>query len=150
MSEKNQILRSIELHPEQEAVLATTFFAILSTVRHNDGRVSSNPVTFLWEGGEIGVSTLKSRMKYKNLVANPQATVCVVSPEDPMRYIEIRGTVRLVDDPDGSYLLKNFLTLTGAEPPENLDLPGEERVTIYLPPEQVSSPVMYSGRFDKD
>ncbi len=59
-------------------------------------------------------------------------------------------TVRLVDDPDRSYLRKNFLTLTGAESPENLDTSGEERVTIYLQPEQVFSPVKYSGMFDKD
>lgn len=140
----------MKLDDAQEAILSTTFIAMLSTIRHNDGRVSTNPVTFLWDGDEIGISTLKSRMKYKNLVANPAATVCVISPDDHMRYVEIRGTVRFEDDPDRSYLRKNFLTLMGVEPPENLDPPDAERVTLYLKPEQVSSPVMYGGQFHKE
>lgn len=134
----------------QESILETTFIAMLSTIRKSDGRVSTNPVTFLWDGAEIGISTLKNRVKYKNLVANPQATVCIISPEDHMQYVEIRGSVRLVDDPDRSYLRHNFMTLMGVEPPEDLDPPDAERVTIYLRPEQVSSPVLYGGRFHKD
>lgn len=140
----------MKLNEEQEAILGTTFIAMLSTVRHSDGRVSTNPVTFLWEDGELGITTLKSRMKYKNLVKNPQATVCVISPEDHMRYIEIRGSVRFEDDPERSYLRKNFLALMGTEPPEHMDPPEAERVTIYLRPEQVSSPVMYGGQFHKE
>ena len=134
----------------QESILKTTFIAMLSTIRERDGRVSTNPVTFLWDGSEIGISTLKNRVKYKNLVANPQATVCIISPEDHMQYVEIRGSVRLVDDPDRSYLRHNFMTLMGVEPPDDLDPPEAERVTIYLRPEQVSSPVLYGGRFHKD
>jgi PPOX class probable F420-dependent enzyme len=138
------------LSEAQEAILSTTFIAMLSTVRHNDGRISTNPVSFLWEEGEISISTLKNRMKYKNLVANPQATVCIISPHDHMQYVEIRGTVRLVDDPDRSYLRHNFTTLMGVEPPADLDPPDAERVTIYLRPEQVSSPVLYGGRFNRE
>lgn len=138
------------LNEEQEAILGTTFIAMLSTIRQKDGRVSTNPVTFLWDGKELGISTLKSRMKYKNLLANPQATVCVISPEDHMRYVELRCAVRFEDDPDRTYLRKNFMTLMGVEPPENMDPPEAERVTLYLKPEQVSSPVMYGGQFHKD
>jgi len=150
MKENTEKPKIKKLTPEQEAVLATAFIATLSTVRHTDGYVSTNPVTFLWNGSEVEITTLKSRMKYKNLVANPKATLCVISPQDHMRYIEIRGEVRLVDDPDRSYLRKNFLALTGEEPPADLDPPNSERVTVYLQPEQVSSPVLYGGRFHKD
>ena len=67
-----------------------------------------------------------------------------------MQYVELRGKVRLVDDPDKRYLRHNFMTLMGVEPPVDLDPPEAERVTIYLSPEQVSSPVLYDGRFHKD
>ncbi len=138
------------LSKEQENILATTFIAMLSTIRHNDGRISTNPVTFLWNGQALKMTTLKSRMKYKNLLANPKATACIISPEDHMRYIEIRGKVHLEDDHDRSDLRENFLTLMGEEPPDDLDPPGSERATLYLTPEQVSSPVLYGGRFHKD
>lgn len=46
-----------------KAILAATFIGALSTIRHNDGRITSNPVSFIWNGKEFEVSTLKSRMK---------------------------------------------------------------------------------------
>jgi len=135
--------------PQQEAVIGSTVIGCLSTLRHNDGRVSTNPVSYLWNGREFEISTLKGRMKYKNMVADPRATLCVVSPKDPMHYVEVRGSVRLVDDPDRTLFTANFLkTSGGVEPPEGMDPPGSERAMIYLTPEQVSSPVMYGGQFD--
>ncbi len=140
----------IMLNDRQTSVLTSTFIGILSTLRHSDGRISSNPVSFIWNGSEVEISTLKSRMKYRNLVANPSATFCVVAPDDHMRYVEIRGTARLVDDPDKSYLRSAFRQLTGDDPPPDLDPPEAERVTIYIRPEQVSSPAMYGGRFENN
>ena len=148
MTDTDQATDPIMLNERQASVLDSTFIGILSTVRHSDGRISSNPVSFIWNGVEVEISTLKSRMKYRNLVANPAATFCVVSPEDHMRYVEIRGTARLVDDPDKSYLRSAFRQLTGEDPPQDMDPPGAQRVTIYIRPEQVSSPAMYGGRFE--
>lgn len=136
------------INDKHETILAQTFIGLLSTVRHNDGRISTNPVSFIWNGKEIEVSTLKGRMKYKNLVANASATFCVVSPQDHMQYVEIRGMVRIVDDPDRDYLRYQFKKLAGEELPEDMDPPDAERVVLYLLPEQVSSPVLYGGRFD--
>lgn len=133
---------------KHEAILATTFLGALSTIRHNDGRISTNPVSFIWNGEEMEISTLKNRMKYKNLLVNPNATICVMSPQNHMQYVEMRGTVRMVDDPNREYLRHSFIQISGQEPPEDMDPPGSERVTLYLRPEQVSSPLMYGGRFD--
>lgn len=134
--------------PQHEAILATTVIGCLSTVRHNDQRVSTNPVSFLWNGSVFEISTLKGRMKYKNMAANPQATLCVVSATDPMHYVEVRGSVRMEDDPDRSKFTPFFKKVSGIEPPEGMDPPGSERAMIYLTPEQVSSPKMYGGQFD--
>jgi PPOX class probable F420-dependent enzyme len=135
--------------PQHEAVLATTVIGLLSTMRHNDQRVSTNPISYLWNGSEFEISTLKGRMKYRNLVANPQATLCVVSAQDPMHYVEVRGRVRLVDDPDRALFIAHFRKVSGGvEPPEGMDPPDAERVMIILTPEQVSSPKMYGGQFD--
>ncbi len=135
--------------PQHEEVLASTVIGCFSTLRHKDGRVSTNPVSYRWNGSEIEISTLKGRMKYRNMEADPRATLCVVSPVDPMHYVEIRGSVRLVDDPDRSLFTAHFrATSGGIEPPDGMDPPGSERAMIYLTPEQVSSPKMYGGQFD--
>lgn len=137
------------IKPEHETILSQTFLATLSTVRQKDGHISTNPVSYIWNGEEIEISTLKNRMKYKNLLANPLATVCIVSPNDPMKYVEIRGTVKLVDDPEREYVRGAFKKISGHDMPADMDPPNAERVTLYLRPEQVSSPVLYGGRFDK-
>lgn len=124
--------------------------AVLSTIRHSDGLISSNPVGYLWDGEVVRISTLKSRLKYKNLLADPRATLCITSPKDGMHYIELRGTAELVDDPDRSQFVDQFTRMAGYPPPENLDAPGSERVTIVMHIEQVSCPRLYGGRFNKE
>ena len=131
-----------------ESIFATSFIGLLSTIRHGDGHVSTNPVSYIWNGSELEISTIKSRMKYKNLLANPNATLCVVSPHNHMHYVEVRGTVRIEEDADRAYLAYQFEKLAGEPLPEDIDPPGTERVVLYLTPQQVSSPSLYSGRFD--
>ena len=139
----------MKLNENQEAVINSSFLGTLSTIRYSDGFISSNPVGYTWNGKEIEISTLKDRMKYKNLVADPRATFCVISPADHMSYVELRGTVRIEDDINKQYLRGQFKQHTGDDLPEDLDPPDAERVVLYLLPEQVSSPVLYGGRFDK-
>jgi PPOX class probable F420-dependent enzyme len=123
---------------------------LMTTIRHNDGRPSTNPVGYVWDGECVRVSTIKSRMKYKNLVANPTITFCVVDGNDLTRYVELRGRASLEDDPDKSFLRRQFIRQSGGdEPPADLDPPEAERVTIRIHPEQVSAPELYGGRFAK-
>lgn len=136
--------------PEQyHALLDRCHQAMLSTIRHTDGLISTNPVGYVWEDGGIRISTIKARMKYKNLLANPLATFCVISPDDVMEYLEIRGYATVEDDEDKRFSRKQFKRGAGVEPPEDMDPPGTERVIITLHPQQVSSPKLYGGRFHK-
>ena len=50
------------VNESHEELLNSTFIGTLSTVRHNDGRISTNPVSYIWNGQEIEISTLKGRM----------------------------------------------------------------------------------------
>jgi len=69
----------------------------------------------------VRISTLASRMKYANLVANPMVTFCVVDREDHTRYVELRHAT-LEPDPDRSFLRLQFLRQSwGHEPPADLD-----------------------------
>jgi PPOX class probable F420-dependent enzyme len=118
---------------------------VVSTVRHSDGRISTNPIAFDWDGEQLRFSTLKQRVKYHNLVADPRITVCVTSSQDPTRYVEIRGRAELQDDPLGAFQLALWQRMTG-EQEFNFDPPGAQRVTVTIVAEQVSAPSLYAGQ----
>ena len=138
-----------DLSPEHRQLLKDHHFAMLTTVRP-DGLLSTNPVGFVFDGSSLKVSTLKSRMKFSNLQADPRITVCVQSFSNPMLYVEIRGRAQLHDDPDRAFFNTQFRDGTGEDPPENMDAPGAQRVVIEVMPEQISTPQLYGGRFDKE
>jgi PPOX class probable F420-dependent enzyme len=131
------------------AILETALLATVSTISHRDGLISSNPVGFDWDGEYVRVSTLKSRVKYRNLLANPQITFCAVDPKGATRYLEVRGYAELSNDPEGALNRKLFRRMSGKEWPPDLDEPGAERVVIKIVPTQVSAPTIYGGRLDQ-
>lgn len=47
-------------------ILDTAVLAMVSTIGYKDGLISTNPVTFDWDGEHVRLSTLKSRVKYRN------------------------------------------------------------------------------------
>lgn len=111
--------------------------------------ISSNPVGYLWDGEFIRVSTLKSRVKYQNLLADSRIALCIVNAGNVMDYIEIRGHATLADDSQRDFFRRQFMAGSGGvEPPEDIDLPGAERAIITIHPYRVSSPSLYGGRFD--
>lgn len=134
---------------QYDALLRSTFFGMLSTIRHTDGLISTNPVGYVWNGDTIRISTLKSRIKYRNIQENPLATLCVMSPQNAMSYVEIRGRASVQDDPGRVFAREQFMVGSGGiEPPADMDAPHAERVIITLEPLQVSSPTLYGGRFN--
>ncbi len=141
---------SIKTIPEKNhALLTTQHLGMLTTVR-SDGMLSTNPVGFVWDGERIQISTLKSRVKYRNISADSRIAFCVQSAKNPMNYVEIRGFATLEDDLDRSFARRQFMIgSNGQEPPEDMDPPQAERVVITLHPQQISSPQLYGGRFDK-
>ncbi len=136
----------IELPETHKMVLAANSIGVMSTLRKKDGRISTNPVGYVWDGESVRVSTIKGRVKYHNLIENPMVTFCVVDRDDHMRYVEMRGFATIEEDPDRSFLRSTFVS-AGMEPPEDLDPPGTERVIVRIHPQQSSSPFLYGGRF---
>ncbi|MGW4569130.1 PPOX class F420-dependent oxidoreductase [Streptomyces sp. NPDC004561] len=105
--------------PESHAdLLERPLFGHLGTLRP-DGTVQVNPVWFRWDGELLWFTTEKRRYKYRNIAENPQATLSVNDPEQPYRYLEVRGTVeRIVDDSstDGFFALADRYGMTFERP----------------------------------
>lgn len=130
------------------ALLESHAFGMITTLRAKDGLLSTNPVSYTWEDGFVKISTIKSRVKYKNIVADPRVAFCVQSSSDIMDYLELRGLATVEDDPEATLVHKQFMKAYGEGPPADLDPPGAERVIITIRPQQISAPTLYGGRFD--
>ncbi|MDF2573117.1 MAG: class F420-dependent oxidoreductase [Agromyces sp.] len=86
-------------------ILSAPVFGHLATVRH-DGAVQVNPMWFEFDAtsGTIRFTHTTTRRKFRNLQANPRMTLEALDPEDPHRYVEVRGSlVDVIPDPEGDF-----------------------------------------------
>jgi len=70
-------------------------FANLATLMR-DGSPQVTPVWFDYTGGVIRVNTAKGRVKARNLKNGSPVALAIMDPDEPYRYIQIRGHVRRV------------------------------------------------------
>ena len=100
-----------------QEILEDGVYGTLTTIRKKDGLPSTNPVGYVWDGERVRISTLKARLKYRNLEANPAVAFCVVNMKDITQYVELRGHASLAEDPDRSFFREQFMRGMGVEPP---------------------------------
>lgn len=76
-------------------------FAGLATIMP-DGTPQVTPVWIDFDGENLLVNTAVGRQKDKNLQRDPKVSVMLMDPENPYRYLEIRGKVveRTLDGAD--------------------------------------------------
>ncbi len=67
---------SIELSAQQEALLRRSRNGILATVG-SDGSPHAAPVWYLWDNGEIRISTPGTTQKIRDIERNPRVALCV-------------------------------------------------------------------------
>lgn len=127
--------------PESHHDILESKCSPVACTQRPDGRLSANPVSIVWDGEFVRFSTLKDRAKYRNLSADPRIALCLIHPDNPLHYIEIRGRASLQDDSDRCFvnsIAKKYMGLD--EFP--YDPPDAERVTVTVHSEQISTPVM--------
>jgi PPOX class probable F420-dependent enzyme len=67
-------------------------FAHLATLMP-DGSPQVSPVWCDFDGTHILVNSARGRQKDKNMVQNAKVALSMTDPENPYRYLEVRGTV---------------------------------------------------------
>lgn len=78
-------------------------FGHLGTVRTDD-TVQVNPMWFDFDGENIRFTHIRSRAKFRNLARNPAMSLSILDPENPYRYLELRGKlIEVIDDPTGAF-----------------------------------------------
>ncbi|MCU0513492.1 MAG: PPOX class F420-dependent oxidoreductase [Anaerolineae bacterium] len=75
----------------QDLVTTTTFPTLVTVMP--DGQPQGSIVWFSYDGRHILVNTARGRQKDKNMRARPQVTLVFVDPQNPYRFLEVRGQV---------------------------------------------------------
>ncbi|MBW3588708.1 MAG: PPOX class F420-dependent oxidoreductase [Actinobacteria bacterium] len=117
-------------------ILEKKGFAHVATIGP-DGEPHSNPVWFDFDGTHVLISQTTSRQKMANFNRDPRVALSVLDPDDPYRYLEIRGTIADIQK-DTSHGFINSLAkkyMGKDEYPE----PGEGRVIVKIAPERFTS-----------
>jgi PPOX class probable F420-dependent enzyme len=68
-------------------------FAAFTTVMP-DGAPQTTPVWVDFQNGEIWVNSAVGRQKDRNVRRDPRVALAIVDPDNPYRYVEVRGRVR--------------------------------------------------------
>ena len=123
-----------QLTPEARALLDAPEFATVATIEP-DGQPHLSVIWLGVDGDDIVFSTTRGRRKTTNLERDPRATVLVYPKDNPYRYLEVRGTVTLVDDPDQALIETMSHTYLGT--PYPWGDATEQRVVVRLTPTKV-------------
>lgn len=58
-----------------------------------DHTPQATPVWFSWDGERIWINTARGRAKDDNMTERPNVSILSIDPENPYRYLEVRGVV---------------------------------------------------------
>lgn len=113
-------------------------FAHVATIGP-DGEPQSNPVWYDWDGRHVKISQTTTRQKYRNVQREPRIALSVTDPDNPYRYLEVRGRVEHVeDDPRNEFIdamAKKYMDLDAYPYAQS----GEERIVLYVAPERMTA-----------
>ncbi len=89
----------VEVPQSHVDLLDRPMFAHLATVRP-DGAPQTQVMWFVWDGERIRMTHTKTRQKYRNFQSEPRVALSIAEPDNPYRFLEIRGSVEKIEDDD--------------------------------------------------
>ena len=103
-----------------------------------DGSPQVTPVWFDYAAGMVRVNTAKGRVKARNLQPGARVALLIVDPDNPYRYVQIRGRVASARE-EGADAHIDALTrkYLGQDKYPNRQ-PGEVRIMCEIEPGSVS------------
>jgi PPOX class probable F420-dependent enzyme len=82
-------------------LLERPLFAHLATVRPS-GAPQSNVMWFAWDGEVLRFTHTRNRQKFRNVEHEPRVALSILDPDDPYRFLEVRGEVESVQPDPGA------------------------------------------------
>ena len=123
-------MKTVKLPDATRDLLDGPHSAILATA-NRDGRPQSTVIFVKRDGDTVVFSTIKGRLKTRNMMRDPRVSLLVMGGSG--RYVEIRGTVTITADPQKKLLHEMYdRYMGGATPPAE---PEAERLVVRISPE---------------
>jgi PPOX class probable F420-dependent enzyme len=99
-----------------------------------DGSPQVTPVWFDYAGGLVRVNSAKGRVKSRNMTEGAPVALAIVDPENPYRYIQIRGRVARVTEQGASEHIDSLSKKYLGKDKYPFAQPGEVRMTFEIEP----------------
>jgi len=113
-------------------------FASLATLMP-DGSPQVTPVWCDLDGDLVIVNSAKGRQKDKNIRRDPRVALAIIDPENPYRYLEIRGrVVEITEQGADAHIDKMAKKYLGADKYPYRQ-PSEVRVMFKVQPERTNT-----------
>ncbi|MDP4501357.1 PPOX class F420-dependent oxidoreductase [Nonomuraea turcica] len=123
-----------QLPEEARKLLDAPNYATVTSI-NPDGGPQSTVVWVRTDGDDVIFSTVKGRRKPRNFERDPRASLLVIDPDDPYRYVEVRGSVAMTPDPEGALIEELSQKYRGLSWE---DKPGTERLIVRIRPDRVT------------
>jgi PPOX class probable F420-dependent enzyme len=126
------------LKEKQKRFLAENPFVGVVTELRKDGSPHSTVVWVDVEDGKVSFNTARGRAKPTHLEHDPRASLLVVDPNDPYRWVAVSGHAELTEEGADAQIDKLAKKYLGKDeyPWRN---PQEKRVKVLIEPEKVDA-----------
>ena len=112
-------------------------FAHIATLMP-DGTPQVTPVWIDYMNGKVMVNSAKGRVKVRNLKEGSPVAISITDPDNPYRYVQIRGKVSRVTEEGGSQHIDKMAKKYLGKDKYPWAKPGEVRVLFEIEPTAVS------------
>lgn len=109
-------------------------FANLATTMP-DGSPQVTPVWIDYTGGVVRVNTAKDRVKAHNMELGAKVAMSILDPDNPYRYIQIRGHVSSVNEQGADAHIDSLAQKYLGKDKYPYSQPGETRVIYEITPD---------------
>ncbi len=113
-------------------------FAHVATIGPS-GEPHSSPVWYDWDGQHLLFSQTKTRQKYRNLQRDPRVAISITDPDNPYRYLEMRGTLDGVEEDEGNAFINAMAKKYMDEDVYPWHQPGDERIVLKVLPSHTTT-----------
>jgi PPOX class probable F420-dependent enzyme len=123
---------------KQKQFLAENPFVGVLTDLRKDGSPHSTVVWVDVEDGKVSFNTARGRTKPLNLERDPRASLLVVDPNDPYRWVAVSGSAELTEEGADAQIDKLAKKYIGQDE-YPWRTPEERRVKVLIEPEKVDA-----------
>ena len=128
---------AISVEKYQDLLNQKKAFASLAT-QMPDGTPQVTPVWFDYDGKIIRVNSAKGRVKARNMKEGSPVALAIMDPDNPYRYVQIRGKVRRVTEQGADSHIDSLAKKYLDKDKYPFAQPGEVRIMYEIEPTSAS------------